>query len=131
MKPRIICHVMTSVDGQIGAVPFRKTYRNAVADDALETYDDIDRSLFTDAWTLGKSIVTEIFPDKFSILQPANTTKKKTSLWGTAAATWANESRNGCSSRLTRSRRLSIRAHISRATTLWRYSTHRPQLRAI
>lgn len=67
MKPRIICHVMTSVDGQIGAVPFRKTYRNPIADDALETYDDIDRSLFTDAWTLGKSIVTEIFPDKFSI----------------------------------------------------------------
>ncbi len=67
MKPRIICHVMTSVDGRIELIPFRPSYGNSVSNDALAAYHNIDRSLFTDAWTFGKSIVTQIFPDKISI----------------------------------------------------------------
>lgn len=58
---------MTSVNGQIDPNPFRQSYGNALTNDVQITYNDIDRSLFTDAWTLGKSIVTQIFPDKISI----------------------------------------------------------------
>ncbi len=65
MKPKVICHVMTSVDGQIQSSHYFTTVSDASCADHMETmFRDLDETFGTDAWTLGKSLVTQIFPDK-------------------------------------------------------------------
>lgn len=53
MKPKIICHIMSSVDGRLidgrWTAPYEAEYG-----DLLKVYASIGRELNTDAWMFGK-----------------------------------------------------------------------------
>ena len=65
MKPKVICHIMGSVDGRVLVERWSKPYGDTPMTDLLKTYSEIGNQLGTDAWTFGKNTITEIFPDKF------------------------------------------------------------------
>lgn len=65
MKPKVICHIMSSVDGRLlpsrWTPPFDDTDPGAL----FQEYAAIGRRLNTDAWMFGKSTTTEFFPTRF------------------------------------------------------------------
>lgn len=65
MIPKVICHIMSSVDGRLlvgrWTTPFDGTDRM----DLLKIYGAISQELHTDAWMFGKNTVKAMFPDKF------------------------------------------------------------------
>lgn len=65
MKPKVICHIMGSVDGRVLVERWSKPYGDTPMTDLLKTYSEIGNQLGTDAWTFGKNTITEIFPDRF------------------------------------------------------------------
>lgn len=69
MKPQIICHIMTSVDGHIQVERWSEPVGDVSKTDLMKEYTDIGKSLSTDAWTFGKNTVRNIFPDGAKILQ--------------------------------------------------------------
>ena len=64
MKPKIICHIMSSVDGRLIDGRWTAPYE-VERGELLEVYVAIGRELNTDAWMFGKNTVRAIFPDKF------------------------------------------------------------------
>ena len=56
MKPKIICHIMSSVDGRLidgrWTAPYEAEYG-----DLLKVYASIGRELNTDAWMFGKNTI--------------------------------------------------------------------------
>ena len=66
MKPKIICHIMSSVDGRLidgrWTAPYEAEYG-----DLLKVYASIGRELNTDAWMFGKNTVRAIFTYRFGI----------------------------------------------------------------
>lgn len=67
MKPKVICHIMASVDGRIQVKRWTAPADGAAKSDLMKTYSDIGQTLCTDALTFGKNTVRDIFPDKTSI----------------------------------------------------------------
>lgn len=65
MLPKVICHIMSSVDGRLlpgrWSAPFDGTNPSAL----FREYAAIGRSLGTDAWLFGKGTTRESFPYKF------------------------------------------------------------------
>lgn len=66
MKPKVICHIMCSVDGHIQVERWTKPADGTPKSELMKTYSEIGRMLSTDAWTFGKNTVCDIFPDKTS-----------------------------------------------------------------
>lgn len=67
MKPKVICHIMASVDGHIQVERWTAPADGVAKSDLMKTYSDIGQTLSTDAWTFGKNTVRDIFPDTTSI----------------------------------------------------------------
>lgn len=65
MKPEVICHIMSSVDGRL--LPSRWTLPFDGTDPSLlfKEYALIGKQLDTDAWMFGKATAREAFPYKF------------------------------------------------------------------
>lgn len=70
MKPKVICHIMGSVDGRVLVGKWSKPFGNRSMTDLLKVYPQTGQKLHTDAWTFGKNTVTEIFPEKFTSASP-------------------------------------------------------------
>lgn len=66
MKPKIICHIMSSVDGRLIDGRWTAPYE-AERGDLLKVYATIGRELNTDAWMFGKNTVRAIFTYRFGI----------------------------------------------------------------
>ena len=64
MKPKVICHIMCSVDGHIQVERWTKPADGTPKSEMMKIYSEIGRTLSTDAWTFGKNTVCDIFPDK-------------------------------------------------------------------
>lgn len=66
MLPKVICHIMSSVDGRLlpdrWTEPADKTSKN----DCFGIYASLSRSLDADAWMFGKSTAAEKFPYRFA-----------------------------------------------------------------
>ena len=67
MKPKIICHIMSSVDGRLLNERWTEPYDGTPATALLQVYASIGRDLDTDAWMFGKNTLRAIFPYKWSI----------------------------------------------------------------
>ncbi|WP_417126303.1 dihydrofolate reductase family protein [Paraprevotella clara] len=67
MKPKIICHIMSSVDGRLLNERWTEPYDGTPASALLQVYASIGRELGTDAWMFGKNTLRAIFPYKWSI----------------------------------------------------------------
>ena len=63
MKPKVICHVMASVDGHLQVDRWSAPYPPTDKGEVMKVYPEIGRLLHFDAWTFGRNTVTEIFPD--------------------------------------------------------------------
>lgn len=65
MLPKVICHIMSSVDGRL--LPGRWTAPFDVTNpsELFKEYASIGRSLNTDAWMFGKTTTREVFPYKY------------------------------------------------------------------
>lgn len=83
MKPKIICHIMSSVDGRL--IPGRWTapYGGTGSSTLFGEYAAIGKELKTDAWTFGKNTIKDVFPEKF--------VPKETSGHATAGTVWKGE----------------------------------------
>lgn len=77
MKPKVICHIMASVDGHIQVERWTAPADDVAKVDLMKTYSDIGKTLYTDAWTFGKNTVRDIFPDKTSIFPTREKNMKK------------------------------------------------------
>lgn len=64
MKPEVICHIMSSVDGRLIDSRWSDTYEGSHID-ALKEYVAAGRELDTDAWMFGKNTLRSFFPEKF------------------------------------------------------------------
>lgn len=67
MKPKIICHIMSSVDGRLLNDRWTEPYDGTPASDLLQVYASIGSELSTDAWMFGKNTLRAIFPYKWNI----------------------------------------------------------------
>lgn len=72
MKPKVICHIMASVDGHIQVERWTAPSGDMPKTDLMKTYSDIGKTLCTDAWTFGKNTVRDIFHDKTCIFSLKN-----------------------------------------------------------
>ncbi|MCS4302442.1 dihydrofolate reductase family protein [Chryseobacterium sp. BIGb0232] len=66
MKPEIICHMISSLDGRLQIERYSKLYQTENQDLALDIYLDLGRKIKSDAWMIGKGTVqsmglTEVF----------------------------------------------------------------------
>lgn len=66
MKPKVICHIMSSVDGKILVDRWSAPSGESSKGELMGEYARIGKDLHTDAWTFGKNTITEIFPEKFT-----------------------------------------------------------------
>lgn len=65
MKPKIICHIMSSVDGRLLNSRWTEPFDGTPVSDLLQVYAAIGRELGTDAWMFGKNTLRAAFPEKF------------------------------------------------------------------
>lgn len=65
MKPQIICHIMSSVDGRLLPSRWTHPFDGTDAGKLFAEYAAIGRLLDTDAWMFGKATAREAFPYKF------------------------------------------------------------------
>lgn len=65
MKPKIICHIMSSVDGRLLDERWTASFDGTSKAELLKMYAIIGRGLNTDAWMFGKNTVKAFFPKKF------------------------------------------------------------------
>ena len=72
MKPEVICHIMSSVDGRL--IPSRWTppFDSTNPAELFGEYAAIGKSLEADAWMFGKATTREFFP-KDSCRNPRDT----------------------------------------------------------
>lgn len=67
MKPKIICHIMSSVDGRLLNDRWTEPFDGTPASDLLQVYAAIGRGLGTDAWMFGKNTLRAAFSYKWGI----------------------------------------------------------------
>lgn len=66
MHPKVICHIMSSVDGRLLTDRWTLPFDGKPKGELLGVYAAIGRNLGTDAWMFGKNTLTEgFFPRKF------------------------------------------------------------------
>lgn len=65
MRPKVICHIMSSVDGRILPGRWTLPFDATPAGELFKEYSEIGRLLETDAWMFGKATTRESFPYKF------------------------------------------------------------------
>lgn len=66
MYPRIICHIMSSVDGRLLPERWTQPFDGTPTGELMGAYAAIGRKLDTDAWMFGKQTLVEgFFPKKF------------------------------------------------------------------
>lgn len=65
MKPEVICHIMSSVDGRLLPSRWTHPFDGTDAGKLFAEYAEIGRLLHTDAWMFGKATAREAFPYKF------------------------------------------------------------------
>lgn len=65
MKPEVICHIMSSVDGRLLPSRWTPPFNCNNPSELFATYAELGKQLETDAWMFGKSTVREMFPEKF------------------------------------------------------------------
>lgn len=65
MKPRIICHIMSSVDGRLLPGRWTLPFDGTTPSELFKEYSEAGRSLGADAWMFGKTTTCEAFPLKF------------------------------------------------------------------
>lgn len=66
MKPQIICHIMSSVDGRLLTARWSQPFDDTPSSALFQVYAAIGRELGTSAWMFGKNTVREIFTEKFN-----------------------------------------------------------------
>lgn len=66
MKPKVICHVMASVDGRLQVERWTSPYEEDSYRELLATYGETARTFKTDAWTFGRNTVKEFFPNRLT-----------------------------------------------------------------
>lgn len=74
MYPKVICHIMASVDGRLLTDHWTLPFNGKPKNELLGIYAAIGHQLDTDAWMFGKNTLTEgFFPKKFhpAILTPS------------------------------------------------------------
>lgn len=74
MRPRIICHMMSSVDGRLLAERWSPSSTGKSLDEVTEPYFEISRQLNGEAWMIGRQTVqVHYFPKTFEFekYQPA------------------------------------------------------------
>jgi putative 5-amino-6-(5-phosphoribosylamino)uracil reductase len=67
MKPKIICHIMSSVDGRLLNGRWSEPFDGTPASALLQVYASIGRELGTDAWMFGKNTVRAVFSYKWGV----------------------------------------------------------------
>lgn len=67
MKPKVICHIMASVDGHLQVERWSAPLHERDRAELMAVYPEIARQLYADAWTFGRNTLTDIFPDKTDI----------------------------------------------------------------
>lgn len=70
MKPKVICHIMASVDGHIQVERWSDPADSMSKSEVLSVYSSIGQGLHTDAWTFGKNTLRSIFPDRTDVIFP-------------------------------------------------------------
>jgi putative 5-amino-6-(5-phosphoribosylamino)uracil reductase len=65
MKPEIICHIMSSVDGRLLPSRWTLPFDGTDPSKLFKEYAALGKSLETDAWMFGKTTAREAFPYKF------------------------------------------------------------------
>ena len=65
MIPKIICHIMSSVDGRLLPGRWTQPYDGTSSSVLFKDYAEIGKTLGTDAWMFGKATTKEVFPYKF------------------------------------------------------------------
>lgn len=65
MIPKVICHIMSSVDGRLLAGRWTAPFDGTNPSELFKEYAAIGQSLGTDAWMFGKATTREVFPYKF------------------------------------------------------------------
>lgn len=65
MIPRIICHIMSSVDGRLLPSRWTPPFDNVDASLIFQQYVSLAGQLNTDAWMFGKATTKEFFPEGF------------------------------------------------------------------
>ena len=65
MIPKIICHIMSSVDGRLLPDRWTQPYDGTSSSVLFKVYAEIGKTLGTDAWMFGKATTKEVFPYKF------------------------------------------------------------------
>lgn len=66
MKPEVICHIMSSVDGRLLPVRWTPPFDGTNPTILFKEYAAIGQQLETDAWMFGKTTTREFFPYKFT-----------------------------------------------------------------
>ncbi|MDE5709047.1 MAG: hypothetical protein K2I32_06355, partial [Alistipes sp.] len=67
MKPKVICHIMSSVDGRLLNSRWTEPFDGTPASALLQVYAAIGRELGTDAWMFGKNTLRAAFSYKFAV----------------------------------------------------------------
>lgn len=62
MKPQIICHIMTPIDGKVDNSRWTAPDKEYDASEMMAQYHAIGQRLGTDAWILGTNTVKQFFP---------------------------------------------------------------------
>lgn len=65
MTPKVICHIMSSVDGRLLPGRWTAPFDGTNPSELFKEYAAIGKSLGTDAWMFGKTTTREAFPYKF------------------------------------------------------------------
>ena len=65
MLPKVICHIMSSVDGRLLPGRWTAPFDGTNPSELFKEYAAIGKSLDTDAWMFGKATTREAFPYKF------------------------------------------------------------------
>ena len=68
MLPKIICHIMSSVDGRLLTDRWTDPFNGQSKSELMGVYSSIGRKLNTDAWMFGKNTLCEgFFPKQFHL----------------------------------------------------------------
>lgn len=65
MIPKVICHIMGSVDGRLLPGHWTMPFDGTKPGELFKVYASIGETISTDAWMFGKATVKEVFPGKF------------------------------------------------------------------
>ncbi|MCM1312050.1 MAG: dihydrofolate reductase family protein [Bacteroides sp.] len=65
MMPKVICHIMSSVDGRLLPRRWTAPFDGTNPSELFKEYAAIGQNLCTDAWMFGKATTKEVFPNLF------------------------------------------------------------------